>query len=1418
MQGLKKVISVVLALSVTVAAVAFPALAEDTNIALGKPVTVSVINSGAAESLTDGVTNLSTQSNVWAVNSANAPDAYADIELGLSDINKIVVHHGMNSGTDWLKSFKIQYLGETGEEYLDLADVTSVSANPHEITLDSTTRVKAIRFVSTGTTSFRLREIEVYGTVVETDETPPTVTVAAVETVTAGSSVVLSAAVEANENTISKVEFYDGETLLGEGALDGEIYQYTMENVAEGEHSITARVTYGEDSTVTSAAVVFTAQSTETNLALGGTVTSSVTDSSNSSGASVVDGISNLTSGTNKWFVGKASTMDAWIDIELPQRSSISSLKIYSGYSDTITTTKDKLTDFQVWYSDAEAVDTTGLTGYTLAKEIAGATVGLVEVTLDERVNARHIKIVSKVENNRVEEGVTSDGVRIREIEVYGTAAKEQEEMPPTVTVAAVETVTVGSSVVLNATVEANENTISKVEFYDGETLLGEGALTDGTYQYTMENVAEGEHSITARVTYGTDSTVTSAAVVFTVQSTETNLAFGKAVTLSLIDQGTAEALTDGVTDQTTGNNIWFVNAWNALGTYADVDLGLSDISKIVIYHGLNSGTDRLNSFTVQYLGETGEEYSELVTVTDGENSNPYTITLNNTTRVKNIRIISNAAEKFRIREIEVYGTVVTGEEGERPTVTVDTISSVTAGDTLVLNAVVDAKENTISKVEFYDGETLLGEGALTEGTYQYTMENVSEGEHSISARVTYGKGSIITSETVVFAAIADDGSLFGIAITSPAETESIEAGQLITVKAVVIDKSGTLQEVTLKLNGKILGTFAPSETGEYESTAKVSGGNSTIVVEATADDGTVENKTLEIYASIGKITYDSTFTVEASTNGSDSSSTPNALIDGKSSGDTGSDKWYLNETLSAAANSWATIFFPADYCINKIVLYSGYISRDPAVVNTEANKPNSTAEVVYHYQFEYEKADGTFEVIPGAVFEKTFSGLSAEDKVVTFEFDEIQTAKVRFVAMSDNYSYRIREIEIYGSRVNKAPVIVLEEPANNGIVMAGAEIVLSADITDDENDVQSVSLYVDGVKADAQFQISGSTYTTMLDTTELASGEHSIVIKAEDGYLEEGVSNTITVNISGEADILKLIQESNRENIEENLIFVAEQININLTQYTALSEKKQETVLLALIGKSFTSATELQSFLDAKVKEVGTGSTGSGGASGGGTASSGGSGAASAGGVSIITPQPQPGVDPGTAEPLFDDLQEVSWAAEAILSLGERGIINGVGDGKFEPLSNVTRGQFAKMLIGALELQQDGAETEFSDVQEDHEFYPYIASAQMLSIVEGFGDGTFGMDDEITREDLAVMITRAAAASGIVLPDMVEQYRFSDADSISVYARESVEALQRAGVMNGMGDGTFAPQARADRAMAAQVIYKLMNLKQEGE
>ena len=179
-----------------------------------------------------------------------------------------------------------------------------------------------------------------------------------------------------------------------------------------------------------------------------------------------------------------------------------------------------------------------------------------------------------------------------------------------------------------------------------------------------------------------------------------------------------------------------------------------------------------------------------------------------------------------------------------------------------------------------------------------------------------------------------------------------------------------------------------------------------------------------------------------------------------------------------------------------------------------------------------------------------------------------------------------------------------------------------------------------------------------------------------------------------------------------------------------------------------------------------------------------------------------------------FSDLDSVPWAKEAIETFASMGVVNGMGDGTFRPNNNITRAEFTKILMMAFELIDENAVSSFSDVKEGAWYYKAIASAEKLGIVKGKGDGTFGVNDEILRQDIAVMLYRTAQYLGIDLDGDVNDITFTDESDISDYAKEAVAAMQKAGIIKGVGDGSFAPKKLATRAEATVMIYRLYMLK----
>lgn len=176
-----------------------------------------------------------------------------------------------------------------------------------------------------------------------------------------------------------------------------------------------------------------------------------------------------------------------------------------------------------------------------------------------------------------------------------------------------------------------------------------------------------------------------------------------------------------------------------------------------------------------------------------------------------------------------------------------------------------------------------------------------------------------------------------------------------------------------------------------------------------------------------------------------------------------------------------------------------------------------------------------------------------------------------------------------------------------------------------------------------------------------------------------------------------------------------------------------------------------------------------------------------------------------------FKDVTQ-DWAKDAISALGARGIVKGVGDGEFNPKGQVTRAEFITMLMNMLELSDESATTSFSDVKSGEWYHGNIATAQKLGIVNGKPNGRFGVHENITREDMVVMVYKAIQMKQLALASG-EATAFKDEANIANYAKQAVEAIQGAGIINGVGNDEFAPKKNASRAEAAVMIYNVLGL-----
>ena len=173
-----------------------------------------------------------------------------------------------------------------------------------------------------------------------------------------------------------------------------------------------------------------------------------------------------------------------------------------------------------------------------------------------------------------------------------------------------------------------------------------------------------------------------------------------------------------------------------------------------------------------------------------------------------------------------------------------------------------------------------------------------------------------------------------------------------------------------------------------------------------------------------------------------------------------------------------------------------------------------------------------------------------------------------------------------------------------------------------------------------------------------------------------------------------------------------------------------------------------------------------------------------------------------------FKDVKESDWFYEAVSYAVENGLMSGMSEDIFAPNTPLTREMLAVILWNLEGNPTPNDVAPFLDVTSDKYYANAIAWANENGIIAGYGD-TFGVGDSITREQFAVMLHNYAQYQGydVSIGENVNILSYTDALTISDYAYPAMQWACGAGIINGMGDGTLAPQGKATRAEAATML-----------
>ena len=176
-----------------------------------------------------------------------------------------------------------------------------------------------------------------------------------------------------------------------------------------------------------------------------------------------------------------------------------------------------------------------------------------------------------------------------------------------------------------------------------------------------------------------------------------------------------------------------------------------------------------------------------------------------------------------------------------------------------------------------------------------------------------------------------------------------------------------------------------------------------------------------------------------------------------------------------------------------------------------------------------------------------------------------------------------------------------------------------------------------------------------------------------------------------------------------------------------------------------------------------------------------------------------------------FSDLESSHWAYNNIMALANDGVINGYTDGTYKPEREVTRAEFIKLIMIAA---YDGNEYfEVNNFNFGHWAHPYAIEASMSGYLMN-GTDISNLDDNISRKEMVHILAKICLNNGVENDEIQEKINFSDIESLDETTQMYINFVTSNGLINGYTDGTFKSDRTMTRAEVATVINRFINLR----
>jgi hypothetical protein len=283
---------------------------------------------------------------------------------------------------------------------------------------------------------------------------------------------------------------------------------------------------------------------------------------------------------------------------------------------------------------------------------------------------------------------------------------------------------------------------------------------------------------------------------------------------------------------------------------------------------------------------------------------------------------------------------------------------------------------------------------------------------------------------------------------------------------------------------------------------------------------------------------------------------------------------------------------------------------------------------------------------------------------------------------------------------------------------------------------------------------------------------------------------------ISNPAEYEYFSKDENQKEMAEKIGSALEQYFYNLNDISVEGTTESTTESTTETTTTTTTATTTSS------SSKSSGSSSSGGGSSSSKASSNSTTEAT---TEATTAAKADNVTESTTQSVLSDISG-HWAESYITSAFEKGLVNGYENGSFKPNNAVTRAEFIKVLYTIFgNNDSSSSDISFADVDGNEWYCNYVKWGVANGLINGYDDNTFRANKEITREEAAVILSKCVALS-----DTGASVDFKDSDTVSAWAKDSVDKISKSGIMQGDNNGCFNPKKTLTRAETAVLADRI--------